>query len=152
MGFTFDNPFAEAAMTFNHIPQEVRTTPAPRLALAEFESLNSPVYLTGSWFFGTNRPTSDVDFFIEYSYEVESWLESNGFKPIFNEYLQDVNLWRVYRKHLASFWIDVQLVYSAKNKLKVQNFLKQTGMLKGVEGRNVFKYWNATYLLIDANK
>ena len=84
-------------------------------------------YLTGSRFFGTAKPNSDWDFFVqqENSEALESFLKKLGFvQALFTSY-KDMLVDKVYRNMQEK--IDIQIVKSAKTKLAVQEYIYSLG-------------------------
>ena len=80
-------------------------------------------HLTGSRFFQFNRPDSDWDFFVQYSFEVEQFIVGLGFAFVEgsdNNYTDFSNI-RIYRHPDG---VDVQMVLDEKVKNTVQNLIK----------------------------
>ena len=75
--------------------------------------MNSPfeLYLTGSRFFGVNKPNSDYDFFVKDSPEVRAQLEHSGFSLLVDEdYKKDTSFAAIYVLYLDVEIIQVQVI------------------------------------------
>jgi len=119
--------------------------------------------LTGSRFFGHANINSDYDFFVQshksdsdyindYSqYELVDFLTKLGFyKHIESSYL-DNNTGDVYRyvpDKCSPIWIDVQIVYDAELKEKIQNKLKYYGWIMPKDKLSRILMWNLCYLMM----
>lgn len=80
-------------------------------------------HLTGSRFFQFNRPDSDWDFFVQYSFEVKEFIVGLGFEFVEgsdNKYTDFSNI-NIYRHPDG---VDIQMVLDEKVKDTVQNFIK----------------------------
>lgn len=107
---------------------------------------NSPFifHLTGSRAFGTARPNSDHDFFVDNSIgspvgeTIETWLKTNGWSPIGRHESYD-------DPFIIGCWISscggihVQVVKDAPLKLRIQNCLIKAGILNQRVSRDVAK-------------
>ena len=80
-------------------------------------------YLTGSRFFGNNRPTSDYDFFTQNNEDTEEYLIAEGFtsmQVVDTRYRGIEGIVKIYRKGN----VDVHFVDNAVLKNKIQHVLK----------------------------
>lgn len=93
--------------------------------------------LTGSQFFAGKG--NDWDYFVQYSEEVIQFLSLNGFRTISSLNYNDTNCCGVYRK--GKF--DIQIVYDAALKVKVQEKFLQAGILSPTT-----KQWNLAFTLL----
>lgn len=76
-------------------------------------------YLTGSRYFGTERPDSDYDFFTQENEQLEKVLEDNGFRLDSESYQGDPIMTKVYAREN----VHIQLVIDVKMKAWVQLLL-----------------------------
>lgn len=76
--------------------------------------------LTGSRYFGTDRPDSDWDFFVQDAENTADFLTKNGFRLDSVSYKEDSNITRVFKKDN----VHVQLVQDEKKKILLQCLLK----------------------------
>lgn len=75
--------------------------------------------LTGSRFFGTDRPDSDWDFFIQHSTDLVDHLTAWGWSKIGEAYKDDPNTAAVYQKGN----VQIQLVHDQKLKETLQQLI-----------------------------
>lgn len=111
---------------------EVKTTVTIHEMLLRMSAGYTPFFLTGSRFFGTDRPGSDWDFFTNDNACTRELLKKYGFMElIHNTKYLDANTTAVFRwippdDHK---WIDVQLVDNEVMKDAVQNILKANNIV-----------------------
>jgi len=112
-------------------------------------------YLTGSRFFGTDRPDSDWDFFTQDSPEVRQFLRENGFREInpdsyfefevtdFNDYC-DENTATVFRNGK----VDIQCQIDVQLKILTQEFIKHSPTILDIlkKTQTPYKVWNSVML------
>ena len=118
-------------------------------------------YLTGSRYFGNATEDSDWDFFVQFpldkdslgnhtlAMELRKYLESNGFKPVFDTYYgKDRQTLLVMRNDEAK--VDIQFVEDVKIKLGAQYLLKHvTHDVYHQSSKHARKsLWNATYTTV----
>lgn len=96
---------------------------APPDILLGMQNSEFKFHLTGSTYFrGAGK---DLDFFVEDSNNIRSFLQSLGFKRRSSNYI-DCNCIEVWRKDES---IDVQIVYNAELKQRVQEKFKNKGII-----------------------
>ena len=115
-------------------------------------------YLTGSRFFGHSNTHSDWDFFAENDGEVVDWLQTIGFEYHGESYPDDPQIATVYRFQSTELIVDVQLVRDIHKKIKVQNTLGRSNVLRHISmyvsneshrkalARSV---WKTAYMLLE---
>ena len=137
--------------------------PLIRKDLNTLESLEHPVFITGSRFFGDWSKTSDYDFFIQYDKRVESALLNAGFVkndvPNMNRYMGDPSLVKLLGGPSGS--VHVQLVEDAVKKNRVQHILRtakflpyrpDSSMKRPQRKSQERDIWSYAWLLVDVGK
>jgi len=110
--------------------------------MGERSMSNLPMlYLTGSHYFGTQRPDSDVDIFAEASAELVNILKVEGFVPeqVGGQY-NTLATWR--NQH----GVHVQLVKNAPLKAKIQEVMLKLGLGEALRDKVLAtKVWTLMY-------
>jgi len=112
-------------------------------------------YLTGSRFFGGAADSSDWDFFVENSAEIDYWLRTHEFIPETETDYDDSNL--LIASQAAAVWIHparihVQIVIDAKKKNIVQNAIAVgfSSTFSKMPKSNQRQIWNLAYYIYEA--
>lgn len=114
-----------------------------QLALAYLYGSQMIYQITGSRFFGNATEQSDYDFFTEYSKEVATDLEANGFKRDNSWYIGDPALQMLYKRGS----VQIQLVNDAPKKEAIQKAIKHYAVhiYLGMSKRDRRKLWQMLY-------
>lgn len=92
---------------------------------AEMQTPQFVFHLTGSQFFGNARADSDYDFLVQDSLEVREFLQSLGFKKLYNSGYDDSSIVAVFHYHgVNEPSVDVQCVENLEVKLKAQGIIR----------------------------
>lgn len=108
------------------------------LVLATMHFSEFDFRVTGSHFFGTQTPCSDVDFFTEASVKVGGFLRSLGFQSIGIDAYDDKLTKQIYRHQ---YGIDVQLCSDVELKSRTQDMIYELGNLP-TDKLERTQYWN----------
>jgi len=96
----------------------VKPVSVTEAVLLKMDASKVSFFITGSRFFGWERPDSDWDFFAENSVEARSTLQLLGFREDATEGYQD----GLTRKVFVGYSVHVQLVNSLRRKLELNTF------------------------------
>lgn len=125
-------------------------------ALNDMQESEFTFYLTGSRFFEFSTPTSDYDFFVKNSREVNQFLADHGFVILNDVYGADYagsdeqrepnNVASVFSKGM----VHVQLVENPDLKNKIQEAIRESGFMGilkrlRITKKNMIVFWNLLY-------
>ncbi len=118
-------------MTIHNIPKSTFSTLREKI-LAKMDNSDWDFYLTGSRFFlMRDYKNSDYDFFVQDKGPVLlNWLTNNHFEKITEGSYKDSQVMEIYRFGKGNEGIDVQIVRSAKIKLRSQELIKTIPQLR----------------------
>lgn len=117
-------------------------TMQPKTALDKLATSTYTFYLSGSRFFGTNRPSSDWDYFVQMpmseGYKLHDELRSFGFTKRYTTNYLDLNTLEVW----SCDHVDVQIVANVPFKRAAQMAFKRCGKLYPSR-----EDWDAAYVV-----